>query len=107
MLSFGYPAIAMLIKSPGKIDAAGDADAPGGDDAFGRHRVTAQLVQVAFNELTRAGIETELVELAGTHPWGCINCRQCFARKDRRRAVISDAMNEWIAKMRDKVLAKP
>lgn len=60
---------------------------------------TTQLVQAVFAVLARTGIETELVEMAGTHPWGCINCRQCFARKDRRCAVTSDAMNEWIAKM--------
>jgi len=60
---------------------------------------TTQLVQAVFSELTSAGIETEIVEMSGTHPHGCINCRQCFARKDRRCAVTSDPMNEWIAKM--------
>lgn len=60
---------------------------------------TAQLVQVVFAELAREGIETELVEMAGTHPHGCIACGQCFARKDQRCAVISDPLNEWIAKM--------
>ena len=60
---------------------------------------TAQLVQVVFQALQQEGIETELVELAGTHPHGCTACRQCFARKDRRCAVTGDPMNEWIAKM--------
>ena len=60
---------------------------------------TAQLVQAVFAPLAAAGIETELVELAGTHPHGCIACRQCFTRKDRRCAVNTDAINEWIAKM--------
>jgi multimeric flavodoxin WrbA len=60
---------------------------------------TAQLVQVVFAELARAGMETEVVELAGTHPHGCIACGQCFARKDQRCAVTSDPLNTWIAKM--------
>ena len=60
---------------------------------------TAQLVQVVFQELQQEGIETELVELAGTHPHGCIVCGQCWRRKDRRCAVTSDPVNEWIGKM--------
>jgi len=60
---------------------------------------TAQLVQMVFEELEQEGIATELVEMAGAHPHGCIACRQCFARKDRRCAVSGDPMNEWIAKM--------
>ncbi len=71
---------------------------------------TSQLVQVVFTELARVGIDTELVEMAGTHPHGCIACGQCFARKDRRCAVNSDAMNEWIAKIDEAdglILASP
>ncbi len=62
---------------------------------------TAQLVQAAFQPLTEAGIATELVELAGTHPHGCAACMQCFERKDKRCAVDTDPMNEWIAKMEE------
>ncbi len=75
-----------------------------------QHGNTTQLVQAVFAELERVGIATELIELAGTHPWGCINCRQCFARKDRRCAVTSDGMNAWIAKMEEAdgiILASP
>jgi len=61
---------------------------------------TAQLLEVVLGELQQAGIETELVELAGTHPQGCIACNQCRERKDGRCAVDSDPMNEWIEKMR-------
>ncbi len=60
---------------------------------------TAQLVQVVFEELAREGIETELVEMAGTHPHGCSACGQCGMRKDRRCAYTGDPVNEWIAKM--------
>jgi multimeric flavodoxin WrbA len=71
---------------------------------------TAQLIEVVFGELQQAGIETELVEMAGTHPHGCIACSQCFERKDRRCAVTGDPMNEWIAKMEQAdgiILASP
>jgi len=60
---------------------------------------TAQLVQAVLGELAQAGVETELVELAGTHPHGCQACMQCFERKDNRCAVDTDPMNDWIAKM--------
>ncbi len=60
---------------------------------------TSQLLQVVLKELEQAGIETELVELAGTHPHGCRACSLCFERKDGRCAVDADPMNEWIAKM--------
>ena len=62
---------------------------------------TAQLVEVVFRELQEAGIGTELVELAGTHPHGCVACRQCHQRRDRRCAVTSDSMNDWIGKMEE------
>jgi multimeric flavodoxin WrbA len=62
---------------------------------------TSQLVQVVFSELAKAGIETELVEMAGSHPHGCTACGQCARRKDRRCAVTGDAMNEWIAKIEE------
>ncbi len=62
---------------------------------------TAQLVQAVFGPLERAGIATELVELAGTHPHGCRACMQCFERKDKRCAIDADPMNEWIAKMEE------
>ena len=62
---------------------------------------TAQLLEVVCQELQQAGIETEVVELAGAHPHGCIACNQCRERKDGRCAVTTDPMNEWIEKMRE------
>jgi multimeric flavodoxin WrbA len=62
---------------------------------------TAQLLHAVFQELRQADIETELVELAETHPQGCIVCGQCRERKNGRCAVTSDPMNEWIEKMRE------
>lgn len=57
------------------------------------------LVNYVFDELQKEGIETELVQLAGKHPHGCIACYQCFEKKNRRCAVKNDCMNECIEKM--------
>ncbi len=60
---------------------------------------TATLLNGVLSELNAAGIETELVELAGQPVAGCIACYQCFKRKDRRCAVEQDMINDCIAKM--------
>lgn len=60
---------------------------------------TAQLVRYVFEELNSQGIETEMVQLSGKHPHGCIACYQCFERKNRRCAVDTDCINECIEKM--------
>lgn len=59
---------------------------------------TAILVRHVFRELEAEGIATELVQLAGETLRGCIACRKCFERKDRR-CVIDDGANACIAKM--------
>ncbi len=60
---------------------------------------TAQLVQAVFAPLEQAGVTTELVEMAGTHPHGCMACMRCFTAKDRCCAITDDPMNERIEKM--------
>jgi multimeric flavodoxin WrbA len=60
---------------------------------------TALLIGAVFAELEAAGIQTEMVQLAGTHPRGCIACYKCFENKDRRCAVKGDIVNECLAKM--------
>ncbi len=62
---------------------------------------TEHLIQLVFAELEKEGIETELVNLSGKHPHGCIACYQCFKRKDRRCAVDIDCINECIEKMEE------
>ena len=71
---------------------------------------TTILVEMVFAELEKKGIETELVQLAGKHPHGCIACYKCFANKDRRCAVKTDCINECIEKMEEAdgiILASP
>jgi len=71
---------------------------------------TTMLVEMVFAELEKEGIETELFQLAGRHPHGCIACYKCFAKKNRRCAVDTDCINECIEKMEEAdgiILASP
>jgi multimeric flavodoxin WrbA len=60
---------------------------------------TAILLNVVLAELTSEGIETELIQLAGKAPNGCIACYKCFENKDQKCAVTKDSLNEYLAKM--------
>ncbi len=60
---------------------------------------TARLLGIVMGELETAGIETELVELAGKNISGCTACYSCFKNKDRRCAVDDGTVNEAIEKM--------
>ena len=60
---------------------------------------TAILINYVFGELEKAGIETELVELAGEEIHGCTACYKCFETKDRKCAVKNDIVNDCIEKM--------
>jgi len=71
---------------------------------------TAVLIKAVFAELAKAGIETELVQLARKDIRGCIVCYKCFANKDAQCAVKNDSVNECIQKMREAdgiILASP
>ena len=60
---------------------------------------TAMLLNLVLGELRGEGIETELVQLSGTHVQGCIACYKCFSNKDRRCSVEKDGVNGYIEKM--------
>ncbi len=60
---------------------------------------TAILLKAVMEELTKEGIATELVQLAGRPVTGCTACRRCFERVDRRCTVEGDMVNECIEKM--------
>ncbi|MDD2462970.1 MAG: flavodoxin family protein [Desulfobulbus sp.] len=71
---------------------------------------TAMMINYMFEELTKEGIETEMVQLSGEHPHGCIACYQCFKKKDGRCIVDLDCINSCIEKMVEAdgiVLASP
>ncbi len=60
---------------------------------------TAILIKHALGELETEGIETEMVQLAGTGIHGCTACGLCFENKDRRCVVTNDVLNDCIDKM--------
>ena len=60
---------------------------------------TAILMNTALEELTREGIESELIQLAGESLQGCIACRECFEKKNKRCAVKKDNLNRYLEKM--------
>ena len=62
---------------------------------------TSILVKTVLEELGKEGIESEFIQLAGESLHGCIACRKCFEKKDRRCAVDVDNLNEYLAKMID------
>jgi multimeric flavodoxin WrbA len=60
---------------------------------------TAILLGAVLGELTKEGIETELIQMAGKPLQGCIACYKCFENKDRKCSVNSDKLNEYLGKM--------
>ena len=60
---------------------------------------TAILIGHVFRVLETKGIETELIQLAGSRIHGCIACMKCFKNKDQRCSVKDDNANDCIEKM--------
>ncbi len=60
---------------------------------------TAMMINYMFEELTKEGIEAEMIQLCGEHPHGCIACYQCFKKKDGRCIVDVDCINSCVEKM--------
>lgn len=91
---------------PGEICAKGDSSMNGkplkvvainGSARKGGN--TAILLRHVMQELETEGIETELIELSGAKIHGCLACRKCSARKDRRCSQAGDMGNTLIEKM--------
>lgn len=60
---------------------------------------TALLIAHVFAELEAAGIETELVQLAGARLVGCTDCGVCARTGDGHCALDDDCVNECIDRM--------
>lgn len=60
---------------------------------------TAILIQTVFEELTKEGIETELIQLSGKRIEGCKACRACHKNKNKQCVITDDFFNECFAKM--------
>ena len=60
---------------------------------------TAIMVNYAFGELEKEGIETELFQFSGKRIRGCLACYKCIENKNQRCGVESDVANDCIAMM--------
>lgn len=60
---------------------------------------TAILIRRVFAELEAAGIETEMMQLAGKSIRGCTACGTCKTKQNQRCVIDKDIVNDCIAKM--------
>jgi len=60
---------------------------------------TAILIQTVFEELTKEGIETELIQLSGKNVEGCKACGACHKNKNKQCVITDDFFNACFAKM--------
>lgn len=60
---------------------------------------TRQAIELVFEELTKAGIETELIQLADKNIQHCLSCYKCAKEKDKKCHGSDDDLNEILAKM--------
>jgi len=60
---------------------------------------TALLLKTVLEPLAAMGVDTEIVELAGTDISGCKACMGCFKEKNQRCVFDNDVVNECIEKM--------
>lgn len=63
------------------------------------HGNTEILLQRVLEPLSKAGWETELVQIGGKKIRGCMACYKCFEQKNGRCAVDNDALNPTLEKM--------
>lgn len=60
---------------------------------------TAILIQIVFEELTKEGIETELIQLSGKNIEGCKACWACHKNENKQCVITDDFFNECFEKM--------
>lgn len=60
---------------------------------------TAQAVRIVVQELDKAGIETEIIQLGGKKIFGCLGCRKCAQIKNKQCIRTDDDVNILIDKM--------
>lgn len=61
--------------------------------------VTEQCLNIVMEELKAAGIECEYIWIGMDKIQGCISCYRCVQNRDKRCAVKSDKLNEYLEKM--------
>jgi len=60
---------------------------------------TFLLLRTVLEELEKEGIETELIQMAGSPIQGCASCYKCIERKNMQCAITSDPFNEYFLKI--------
>jgi multimeric flavodoxin WrbA len=60
---------------------------------------TELLLKKVLEPISKAGIETELIQIGGKQIRGCIACYKCRENKDSKCSITTDMVNECIAKM--------
>lgn len=60
---------------------------------------TSILIKHAVDELKKAGIETEVIQIGGKKVHGCTACGKCFEKKDMKCIIKDDFVNECIEKI--------
>ena len=61
--------------------------------------VTYQCLNIVMDELKTAGVEVDYNWIGMDKIQGCISCYRCVQNRDKRCAVITDKMNEYIEKI--------
>lgn len=58
-------------------------------------------IKIVAEELEREGIETEIIHVGNKSIRGCIACGYCTKNKNRKCAITTDPVNNWIEKMNE------
>ncbi|MBU3106996.1 flavodoxin family protein [Clostridium gasigenes] len=58
-------------------------------------------IKIVIEELEKEGIETEIIHVGNKTIRGCIACGYCIKNKNRKCAITTDPVNDWIEKMKD------
>jgi len=62
---------------------------------------TACSLNMVFDELEKAGIETEMIQVGKEKIQGCIACHVCVKKQNEACFREDDPVNEWIQKMKE------
>ncbi|WP_020588288.1 flavodoxin family protein [Desulfobacter curvatus] len=62
---------------------------------------TACSMNIVFDQLEKAGIETEMILVGKEKIQGCVACHGCVKNQDEACAFKDDPVNEWIQKIKE------
>lgn len=62
---------------------------------------TACSMNTVFDQLEKAGIETEMVLVGKEKIQGCVACHGCVKNQNEACAINDDPVNEWIQKIKE------